>query len=60
MAAAYAKELLEYVQPGDMDQERPVKEILNEGKCFRVRPHTDADLIQFSMRCLQSGRTSLR
>jgi nucleoside phosphorylase len=31
VAAAYAKELLEYVQPSDVDEERPVKDIL--GQC---------------------------
>jgi nucleoside phosphorylase len=31
VAAAYAKELLEYVQPSDVDGERPVKDIL--GQC---------------------------
>ncbi|UPL02804.1 hypothetical protein LCI18_013738 [Fusarium solani-melongenae] len=29
-AAAFAKELLQYVQPGDVDGERPVKDILNQ------------------------------
>ena len=31
VAAAYAKELLEYVQPSDVDGERPVKDILGQG-----------------------------
>ena len=31
VAAAYAKELLEYVQPSDVDAERPVKDILGLG-----------------------------
>lgn len=31
VAAAYAKELLEHVQPSDIDRERPVKDILNQG-----------------------------
>jgi nucleoside phosphorylase len=31
VAAAYAKELLEYVQPSDVDGERPVKDILGKG-----------------------------
>lgn len=31
VAAAFAKELLEYVQPGDVSGERPVKEILSQG-----------------------------
>ncbi|KAF4993380.1 hypothetical protein FGRMN_6530 [Fusarium graminum] len=30
VAAAFAKELLEYVQPGDVNGERPVKEILSQ------------------------------
>ncbi|KAH7201231.1 hypothetical protein DER44DRAFT_439363 [Fusarium oxysporum] len=30
VAAAFAKELLEYVQPGDVSGERPVKEILSQ------------------------------
>ncbi|PCD24438.1 hypothetical protein FGRA07_11098 [Fusarium graminearum] len=30
VAAAFAKELLEYVQPGDISGERPVKEILSQ------------------------------
>lgn len=31
VAAAYAKELLEYLQPGDVNKERPVKDILGHG-----------------------------
>jgi len=31
VAAACAKELLEYVQPSDVDRERPVKDILGQG-----------------------------
>ena len=31
VAAAYAKELLEYVQPSDVEGERPVKDILSQG-----------------------------
>jgi nucleoside phosphorylase len=31
VAAAYAKELLEYIQPSDVDRERPAKEILSQG-----------------------------
>jgi nucleoside phosphorylase len=31
VAAAFAKELLEYVQPSDVDEERPVKDILDQG-----------------------------
>ncbi|OJZ80551.1 hypothetical protein ASPFODRAFT_147800 [Aspergillus luchuensis CBS 106.47] len=31
VAAAYAKELLEYVQPSDVDGERPVKDMLGDG-----------------------------
>lgn len=31
VAAAYAKELLQYVQPSDVDGERPVKDVLLEG-----------------------------
>ncbi|KAF3918176.1 hypothetical protein ABW20_dc0103923 [Dactylellina cionopaga] len=31
IAAAYAKELLEYIQPSDVDGERPVKEMLGQG-----------------------------
>lgn len=31
IAAAFAKELLEYVQPSDVDGERPVKDILGQG-----------------------------
>ncbi|KAH7019861.1 hypothetical protein EDB80DRAFT_759906 [Ilyonectria destructans] len=30
LAAAFAKELLEYVQPGDVDRERTAKDIINE------------------------------
>ncbi|KAH7109236.1 hypothetical protein B0J13DRAFT_463009 [Dactylonectria estremocensis] len=30
LAAAFAKELLQYVQPGDIDGERPVRDILNQ------------------------------
>jgi nucleoside phosphorylase len=33
-AAAFAKELLQHIQPGDVDRERPVKELLNEGQWF--------------------------
>ncbi|KAF3184865.1 hypothetical protein TWF225_005776 [Orbilia oligospora] len=29
-AAAYAKELLEYIGPGDVDEERPIKEMLSK------------------------------
>lgn len=32
VAAASAKELLEYVHPSDVNEERPVKEILGAGK----------------------------
>jgi nucleoside phosphorylase len=32
VAAAFAKEFLEFVQPSDVDNERPVKEILGQGK----------------------------
>ncbi|KAI9368698.1 nucleoside phosphorylase domain-containing protein [Aspergillus egyptiacus] len=32
VAAAYAKELLEYVQPSDVDAERPVKAMLDDGE----------------------------
>lgn len=31
VAAAFAKELLEYIQPCDIDRERPVKDILGQG-----------------------------
>jgi nucleoside phosphorylase len=31
VAAAFAKELLQYVQPGDVDGERPVRDILSKG-----------------------------
>jgi nucleoside phosphorylase len=31
VAAAFAKELLEYVQPSDVDGERPVRDILSQG-----------------------------
>ncbi|WXC47991.1 hypothetical protein QX201_007706 [Fusarium graminearum] len=31
VAAAFAKELLNYVQPGDISRERPVKELLSQG-----------------------------
>ncbi|KAK7398286.1 hypothetical protein QQX98_012344 [Neonectria punicea] len=31
MAAAFAKELLHYVQPGDVDRERPISDILSQG-----------------------------
>ena len=31
VAAAFAKELLEYVQPSDVNEERPVKDILGQG-----------------------------
>ena len=31
VAAAYAKELLQYVQPDDVDGERPVKDLLKQG-----------------------------
>ncbi|CAG2000637.1 unnamed protein product [Fusarium graminearum] len=37
VAAAFAKELLEYVQPGDVSGERPVKEILSQGQSFSGR-----------------------
>ncbi|KAF4345639.1 hypothetical protein FBEOM_404 [Fusarium beomiforme] len=30
VAAAYAKELLQYIQPGDVDRERPVRDILSQ------------------------------
>lgn len=30
-AAAFAKELLQYVQPGDVDGERPVRDVLSQG-----------------------------
>ncbi len=32
VAAACAKELLGYVQPGDVDKERPIKDMLHEGQ----------------------------
>lgn len=31
VAASFAKELLQYVQPNEVDRERPVKDILNQG-----------------------------
>jgi hypothetical protein len=34
VAAAFAKELLEYVQPSDVDGERTAKDILSEGQLF--------------------------
>ncbi|XEU97295.1 hypothetical protein FSHL1_002581 [Fusarium sambucinum] len=42
VAAAFAKELLAHVQPGDVNQERPVKEILNQvrGDTFAIRENT--------------------
>lgn len=32
VAAAFAKELLEYVQPSDVDKERTAKDVINEGQ----------------------------
>jgi nucleoside phosphorylase len=34
VASAFTKELLEYVQPSDIDRERPVKDILGQGWSF--------------------------
>ncbi|KAF9765448.1 hypothetical protein IL306_002263 [Fusarium sp. DS 682] len=31
VAAAFSKELLQYIQPGDVDRERPVRDILSKG-----------------------------
>ena len=36
VAAAFAKELLEYVQPSDVDRERTAKDILSEGQLFTL------------------------
>lgn len=34
VAAAFAKELLHYIQPRDVDEERPVRDIIKEGMLF--------------------------
>jgi nucleoside phosphorylase len=36
VAASFTKELLEYVQPSDINAERNVKDILDQGQLFRV------------------------
>ncbi|KAE8363589.1 hypothetical protein BDV27DRAFT_165405 [Aspergillus caelatus] len=44
VAAAYAKELLEYVQPSDVDGERPVKEMIDNvlGSVSRTETNVEA------------------